>query len=51
MAWNVSARNELQAGQGLPRVVRDLIKFRHAAVSTPGCLPPFITAAPGHMLQ
>lgn len=51
MAWNVSTRNELQAGRGLPTVVRDLIKFRHAAVNTPGRLPPFMTAAPGHMLQ
>jgi hypothetical protein len=51
MAWNVSARNELWAGQGLPTAVRYLIKFRHAAVNTPGRLPPFIMAAPGHMLQ
>ena len=50
MSWNVSARNELQAGQGLQTIVRYLIKFRHAAASTPGCLPPFIMVAPGNML-
>lgn len=49
MDWNVSARNELQAGQGLPTVVRYFIKFRHAAANAPGCLPPLVMAAPGHV--
>lgn len=51
MDWNVSARNELQAGQGLPTAVRYLITLRHAAANAPGRLPPFITAAPGRTLQ
>lgn len=50
MSWNVSARNKLQAGQSLQTLVRCLIKFRHAAASTPGRLPPFIMVAPGNML-
>lgn len=50
MSWNVSARNELQAGQSLQTIVRYLIKFRHAAAGTPGCLPLFIMVAPGNAL-
>lgn len=44
----MSARNELQAGQGLQTPVRRLIKSRHAAASTPGRPPPFIVVAPGN---
>lgn len=50
MSWNVSARNELQAGQDLQTIVRYLIMFRHAAASTSGRLPPFIMVAPGNTL-
>lgn len=46
----MSARNELQAGQSLQTIVRYLIKFRHAAAGTPGCLPLFIMVAPGNAL-